>query len=432
MYKDEEQGMGETATVMLPSAPDLRRFQRWILFRLRWASIAVLLLITLLMPTSSHVPFPIWMLVLAFALYNLLNDLLRSRLSERFSLAWLALLDLPIAGLLYFLGAETGGPLFLIFVLGIDTAAASMTLRGTLLYSAAAALIVSILALMLPLWSGTPTDIRMLATQLSFLVLVGAGMAIVMRRLVLEQTLAHVSRDEAERFEALHQLQADFIATVSHDLRTPLAALQAGLDVLHRSAADRLRQDEQRLFENGRRNTERLRVLIDDLLAFNQLEAGTFELDREPLDLRTVIHAAVSAVSPLLQEKEQTVALDLPEPLLVEGDQQRLEQVLVNLLANANRHTQTGAHIAIEGRVMAHSVLLTLRDNGPGIPLEQLDKVFQRFYRVSRTSGGSGLGLAIAKAVVELHGGRMWAESQRGAGAVFHIALPSITDREER
>jgi signal transduction histidine kinase len=238
--------------------------------------------------------------------------------------------------------------------------------------------------------------------------------------------------DEAERLEALHQLQADFIATVSHDLRTPLAALQAGLDVLHRSAADRLRQDEQRLFENGRRNTERLRVLIDDLLAFNQLEAGTFELDREPLDLRTVIHAAVSAVSPLLQEKEQTVALDLPEPLLVEGDQQRLEQVLVNLLANANRHTQTGAHIAIEGRVMAHSVLLTLRDNGPGIPLEQLDKVFQRFYRVSRTSGGSGLGLAIAKAVVELHGGRMWAESQRGAGAVFHIALPSITDREER
>src|SRR5215211_3874365 len=164
------------------------------------------------------------------------------------------------------------------------------------------------------------------------------------------------------------QLQADFIATVSHDLRTPLAAVQAGLSVLQSSVADRLREDERRLFENGRRNTERLRVLIDDLLAFNQLEAGTFELDREPLDMRAVVHAAVSALSPLLQEKGQTVVLDLPEPLLVEGDQQRLEQVLVNLLANANRHTQTGSQIIIEGRMMARDVLLTLRDNGPGIP----------------------------------------------------------------
>ena len=118
----------------------------------------VLLLITLLLPRSSHVAFPIWMLVLAFALYNLLHDLLRTRLPPQFSFAWLALLDLLVAGLLYFLGAEIGGPLFVLFVLGIDTAAASMTLRGKLLYSLATALIVSALAFMLPLWSGTPTD----------------------------------------------------------------------------------------------------------------------------------------------------------------------------------------------------------------------------------------------------------------------------------
>jgi signal transduction histidine kinase len=418
--------MRAAAKMTLPGEQDLRRFQRWILFRLRWATIAVLLVITLVMPNSSHVAFPIWMLVLAFALYNLLHDLLRTRLSERFSFAWLAILDLPVAGLLYFLGAETGGPLFVLFVLGIDSAAASMTLRGTLLYSAATAVIVSALALMLPLWSGTTTDIRMLAAQLSLLGLVGAGMAIVMRRLALEQAMVQLSRDEAERLEALQQLQADFIATVSHDLRTPLAAVQAGLGALQSSVADRLREDERSLFENGRRNTERLRVLIDDLLAFNQLEAGTFDLDREPLDMRVVVQAAVSAVSPLLQEKGQTVELDLPEPLLVAGDQQRLEQVLVNLLANANRHTQTGARITITGRLMAREMLLTLRDNGPGISVEQLDKIFQRFYRVSRTHGGSGLGLAIAKAIVELHGGRMWAESQRGAGAVFQIALPSM------
>jgi hypothetical protein len=111
---------------------------------------------------------------------------------------------------------------------------------------------------MLPLWSGTPTDIRMLAAQLSILVLVGAGIAIVMRCLVLEHALAQSSCDEAERFEALHQLQADFIATVSHDLRTPLVAVGAGLSVLQSSVADRLREDERRLFENGRHGSDRL------------------------------------------------------------------------------------------------------------------------------------------------------------------------------
>ena len=106
--------------------------------------------------------------------------------------------------------------------------------------------------------------------------------------------------------------------------------------------------------------------------------------------------------------------------------------ILVNLLANANRYTQTGTRITITGRVMARDVLLTVHDNGPGIPTEELDKIFQRFYRVSREQGGSGLGLAIAKAVVERHGGRMWAESQAGAGAVFRIALPRTMHGEER
>ncbi|MBC8161436.1 MAG: hypothetical protein H7Z42_09485 [Roseiflexaceae bacterium] len=98
-----------------------------------------------------------------------------------------------------------------------------------------------------------------------------------------------------------------------HDLRMPLAAVQAGLSVLQSSAADRLREDDRRLFENGRRNTERLRVLIDDLLAFNQHEAGTFDLDHEPLAIRAVVHATVSAVSPLLEERGKTVEFDFDD-----------------------------------------------------------------------------------------------------------------------
>ncbi|MDQ4099033.1 MAG: ATP-binding protein [Chloroflexota bacterium] len=228
----------------------------------------------------------------------------------------------------------------------------------------------------------------------------------------------------------MDRLRADFIASVSHDLRTPLTATQAGLGMLEMGIADVLPPDERTLLMDARRNTERLGILIDDLLAINQLESGTMPVDREPLDLRTAATGAMTTVHSLILEKGQTVNVDLPELLPVVGDARRLEQVIVDLLANAHHHTPAGTRIAISGRVMSSDVVLSIRDNGPGIPAGELEVIFERYHRIA--GAGSGLGLAIARRIIELHGGRIWAESEAGQGATIHVALPHNGNREKR
>jgi two-component system CheB/CheR fusion protein len=240
-----------------------------------------------------------------------------------------------------------------------------------------------------------------------------------------------VIRDITER--SLRRLQEEFIANVSHDLRTPLTAAYAGLDMLSRRLARRLEPAERDILDNARRNAERLRRLIEDLLAVSQLEARGLTIERAPLDLRDVAREALSAVEEQVAAKGQTLTTDLPEPLPAAGDRRRLEQVMVNLLANANRHTPAGTRIAVEGRAAGDEVRLTVRDTGPGIPAQDLEAIFQRFRRLGAATGGragAGLGLAIARGLVELHGGRLWAESRPGEGTVFHLALPRMTDDE--
>jgi len=402
---------------------------------LRWATLAVLLLLTLMRPAPSHGGVPNWVLVLCFVGYNLLVDLLRHQFSRLRSFAWVALIDLPVAGLLYLLSTESGGPLFVLFFLAVDSAAASLTLRGTLIYTTAAAALATFVEVMLPFWSSSPRDIRQLVARLVMLALVGAGMAILTHRLALEQAAVNHAHAETARAAALDHLRADFIATVSHDLRTPLTAARAGLGMLETSGRDRLRPDEQALLGNVRRNTEYLGVLIDDLLAFNELEAGALHLERVPFDLRAMVMDATAAVGTLLKEKGQTLEVHLPDVLPVEGDPRRLAQVVVNLLANAHRHTPAGTHITVTGEAKAHAVLLMVRDNGPGIPEAEREAIFRRFYRgtspLVAAQGGSGLGLAIARGIVELHGGRMWVASEAGGGATFFFSLPCAGEGAE-
>ncbi len=414
---------GPTDTA-LPAGQELYRFLRRSLFRLESATIAVLLLITLAQPTVSRVGLPTWGLVLLFAVYTLLAQLLQRRLRSLRYFAWRYLADLPGIALIYFLGGELGGPLFVLFVLALDCAAASMTLRGTLLYTAASATIVTVIDLVLLSGSPSPGEVRNLVTRLLVLALIGVGMAILRRRLRLEQEAARSVRDEAERLEELEQIRAEFISNVSHDLRTPLTAARAGLGLVRTSATDRLRSDERELVDNVRRNIERLRMQIDDLLTYNQLETDTLRLERKALDLRAVVVGAVPAVQSLVREKGQILEVDLPQTLPTEGDPLRLEQVVVNLLENAHLYTPTGTRIEVHGRGTGDEVLLSVSDDGPGLPAEEREAIFGRFHRLSSAERGSGLGLAIARDIVELHGGRIWAEGRPGQGTTFHLALP--------
>ena len=423
--------MGKPTNAASPArSEEPYRFVSRALLLLESATIAGLLLIALAQPTAGLLGLPTWGLVAIFAGYSLVAALLqRTRLRSLRSFAWRYVADLPVIALLYFLGGEPGGLLFVLFFLAVDCAAVSMTLRGTLLYSVAAVAVVA--AVDLALLPGSPgaEDARALITRLVLLALVGAGMAIVIRRLRIEQQEARLVRDEAERLEELDQARSDFVSNVSHELRTPLTAARAGLGMLDTSAHHRLRPDERALVDNARRNIERLGQQIDDMLAYSQLETGTLHLEREPLDLGAVVSEAVSAVRPLTSEKGQALEVDLSEPLPTEGDPRRLEQAVVILLSNAHRHTPSDTRVAVHGRVEGDEVLLCVSDDGTGIPAGEQEAIFRRSYRLRPGGGGSGLGLAIARAIVELHGGRIWAESQPGEGATFRVALPRRRDR---
>ncbi len=424
----DEQGKGIPGDVRAETR--LYRFLDRALFWLEAATMAVLLLITLAQPKTSLVGIPTWGILLLFAGYNLLADLIQNRARSLQAFRWRYVADLPVTGLAYFLAGERGGPLFVLFILAADCAAAIMTPRGTVIYAAAAAAAMAFIDLALLPASPPAAGLSALSIRLVVLALVGVGMAVVMRRLLLERDVARSARDEAERLAELDRLRGDFIASVSHDLRTPLTASQAGLGMLEMGVADLLPPDERDLLGDARRNIERLGLLIDDLLAINQLESGTLPVERVPLDLRTSAADAVSTVQPLIREKGQRLEVDLPEPLPVVGDPRRLEQVVVDLLANAHRHTPTGTCIAISGRVQSGDVVLSVRDTGPGIPVGELEAIFERYHRIG--GAGSGLGLAIARGIVELHGGRIWAESEPGEGATIYVALPRHGTGEER
>jgi two-component system sensor histidine kinase ResE len=308
-----------------------------------------------------------------------------------------------------------------------------MSLRGSLLYTAVAVLLIALIEPSFPAWSwaAAPQFIRPLGARMIMMALAGVGTAILTRRLALEQEQARSARDKVSWLEELDQIRADFVSTISHDLRTPFTAVRAGLGMVEASTADRLRADEQQLIGNVRRNIDRVGILINDLIVFNQFEAGALRLDRAPLDLRAVATNAIATVQPLLAEKNQTLEVSLPESLPCYGDARRLEQVITNLLDNAHRHTPPGTRITVSGsehRALGNGapqeVRLAVADDGPGFPSEQFEAIFQRFYNIDREAGGWGLGLAIARTIMEFHEGRIWAESEPGEGCAFYVVLP--------
>jgi len=405
------------------STKGVNRFLDRTLTPLEQATALVLLLLTLVRPATGRAGIATWALVLGFTAYNLLADVVRRLLREA-SYSWKHLIDVPVAAFVYWLGGEPGGPLLVFFFLAVVCTAASESLRFTLLYTAVVGVATAALDPMLPGWSGSMSDISGLGARLVLLALLAASAAILTRRASLEREAVLSVREEANHWAELDTLRQEFVSAVSHDLRTPLTAARASLGLLETSAAERLRPEERGLLENGRRNMERLGMLIDDLLTINQIEAGTLHLDHTIVDLRGIMGRAMGVVHPLIREKGQVLEIDIPDPLPVIGDARRLEHVLVNVLANAHEHTPEKSKIAISAHTDPAGITLSIADNGPGIPAGDLDTIFQRFHSLAPMQGGSGLGLAIARSIIEMHNGRIWAESESGDGTRFHIVLP--------
>ncbi|NTU78032.1 MAG: PAS domain-containing protein [Chloroflexales bacterium] len=236
-------------------------------------------------------------------------------------------------------------------------------------------------------------------------------------------------RLEAERLAERERARHELFSSVSHDLRTPLTAARAALGLLE-TTSEGLGPGDHPLLDNARRNLERLRLLVDDLIAANQLLVGAAPLASAPvpLDLRTVVEAAIAPLAALIARRGQTLVRELPMALPVRGDPAQLEQAVSNLLANAHYHTGPGTRIDLAGWQAPGTVRLAIRDDGPGITPELAATLFQPLQRLGEEAVGSGLGLAVARAIVERHGGRLWYEPAPGRGVTFSLALPSISD----
>jgi signal transduction histidine kinase len=230
----------------------------------------------------------------------------------------------------------------------------------------------------------------------------------------------------AERRE-VERLRHDLLSTVSHELRTPLTLIRTSIGLLLDSRPDATTR--LRLLRNIKQSTDRMHRLVTDILDLARLHGGHPELQVQRVDLGALAAGAASLMGPLLAEKRQTLTLELPTPApSVMGDSQRLEQVLLNLLSNASKFSPLGARISIHVVPSEAAVTVGVSDTGPGIPADAQRHLFEQFF-TARTSSpgrqvGAGLGLPIAKGLVEAHGGRMWVESQPGAGSTFCFTLP--------
>jgi signal transduction histidine kinase len=231
----------------------------------------------------------------------------------------------------------------------------------------------------------------------------------------------------AGEMEGLERLRRDLVANVSHELKTPISALRAQMENL----LDGVEEPNPVLLGVMLQQADRLTRLVDQLLDLSRMESGDLALSLEPVQLGRLVDRVLSEVSVARPERARTLAVrnDVPPDLPpVEADQERIHQVLFNLLDNAFRFTPDGGSVRVRASLANGSCEVSVEDTGPGIPPEHLPLVFERFYRVdpsrSRDDGGTGIGLAIARSIVEAHGGKIWAESAGGNGSMFRFVFP--------
>lgn len=238
-------------------------------------------------------------------------------------------------------------------------------------------------------------------------------------RVVVMQDITHL--------KTLDRLKSEFVSTVSHDLRTPLTTVQGYVELLDRVGP--LNEMQRRFIDKTMSSLSHITDLITDLLDIGRIEAG-YDLEMHPLRLRSLITEVGEALAS--QSRDSEIALDWvepPEPLWVLGNHRRLRQVLQNLVGNAIKYTRPGGWVRIDALKDEEHILVSVSDNGIGIPPQEQPHIFDRFYRVhskeTQDIQGTGLGLAIVKSVIEKHKGRIWVKSTAGVGSTFTFILPA-------
>jgi len=243
-------------------------------------------------------------------------------------------------------------------------------------------------------------------------------------RAVIMQDITHLKE--------LDQMKTEFVSTVSHDLRSPLTSILGYAQML--KAVGPLNEKQEMFVERISRGVTHITELINDLLDIGKIEAG-LDMEMAPCDVSAMARAVVEELEGMAADKHQELTYQAPEgPTPTLGNELRLRQVIGNLVGNAIKYTPEGGHIHVSVQLENDTILISVEDDGIGIPPADLPYIFDKFYRVESEETadiqGTGLGLSICKSVVEKHGGRIWAESVLGKGSIFHVGLPLLAQAD--
>jgi signal transduction histidine kinase len=234
--------------------------------------------------------------------------------------------------------------------------------------------------------------------------------------------------EKGRQLELASKYKSQFLASMSHELRTPMNAVLGYTRMLlmnvYGELPEKVKDVHQRIDKSGRH----LLGLINDVLDFSKIEAGQLTLTINPYSIKDVIQAVVAGTQSLAAEKKLPLKVTVPADLpAVSGDERRMTQVLLNLVGNAIKFTDAG-EIRIDAGTANGELAVSVWDTGPGIPASDLESIFEEFRQaegsLAQRKGGTGLGLAIAKKIVEMHGGKIWVESEIGKGSIFTFSLP--------
>jgi PAS domain S-box-containing protein len=232
---------------------------------------------------------------------------------------------------------------------------------------------------------------------------------------------------EVQLLRELNRLRSELIANVSHELRTPLGLIKIFCTTLLRQDATFDRETQQEFLRDIAEEADRLEKIVDNLLDLSQIRDGRLRLEKFPTDLGQLVRRIVETMEAQLTPHHFDCHLP-SEPLMANVDAKRIEQVLRNLLSNAVKYSPEGGTITVQGRRKKGQILFQVSDEGIGIPPGELERIFERFYRVendvTQKVGGAGLGLAVCQGIIQAHGGRIWAESSPGVGSTFFLSLP--------
>ena len=274
-----------------------------------------------------------------------------------------------------------------------------------------------------------PVEISLSPLETEQGMVISAAVRDVTERKAAENARTHAllrEREASQRLRELDRLRSDFLSTVSHELRTPLAAISGFAEVLSTSSADMPETERADLIERIVSASARLDYLMSDLLDFARLERGQLKITPERQHLGLLVDAVLARVGPVLENHQLTTAVD--GELSVLADPTAFSRALENLLSNAAKFSPKGSEITLSAHADDHEVAISVADGGPGIPAGELDRIFDRFYRVGGSTNrlpGTGIGLAIVKEFTEAQGGYVESTSTEGHGSTFTIHLPS-------